>query len=136
MDRLLTPGSWPEWQSEIDSVERSDKLTKPGEIVRGRASLLGFEVDGHSTATQVSGSVFEEDVLVGVRMKVRYSATSQGGVTVISHRLVSDLPSGVSGAVLSLLLKRRLRRMQKRLLRELRVQMERVAQAEGPAPSA
>ena len=136
MDRLLSPASWPEWQTEIDSVERSGKLTEPGEIVRGQATLLGFKVDGHSTATQVSEDVFEEDVLVGVRMKVRYTVARGATGTTISHRLISDLPGGPSGAVLSLLLKWRLRRMQKRLLRELAAQAERRPQAEGVAPSA
>ena len=136
MERLLSPGSWPEWQSEIDSVERGGKLMEADEVVRGRATLLGFKVDGHSTTTHVSEEAFEEDVLVGVRMKVRYSVSSSAGRTIISHRLTSDLPGGASGAVLSFLLKRRLRRMQKRLLRELAARSERGPQEEGAAPSA
>jgi hypothetical protein len=38
----------------------------------GRADMLGFEVHGHSTAVEIG----EEDVVVGVRLQIRYEVTS------------------------------------------------------------
>jgi hypothetical protein len=36
--------------------------------------MLGFEVHGHSTAVEIGASSFEEDVVVGVRLQIRYES--------------------------------------------------------------
>lgn len=116
--RVLAPATWPEWQSEIVSTDGPEKLG-PGDVVRGHAKLLGFEVEGHSTSIEVTDDAYVEDVIVGVRMRVRYSIAKEGDGSRVTHRMESHLPRGISGRVLALLLRRRLRRMQAYLLDEL-----------------
>ena len=123
LGRILTPASWPEWQSEILRVDGPDHLA-PTDVVRGDAKLLGFHVEGHSTTLEVTPQSFTEDVIVGVRMKVRYSVTPDGAGTRITHHLESKLPSGLAGRVLSLFLRWRLRKMQAMLLNDLVRQCE------------
>ena len=85
---------------------------KEGDTVEGAARLLGFTVEGRSSAGSVEPLAFEEDVIVGVRMRVRYEVeASEQGATVTRH-LSAHLPRGPAGRVLSFFLKRRLRRMQ------------------------
>ena len=124
IERVLAPSTWPEWQSEILSTTGPQRLAA-GDVVRGDAKLLGFEVQGHSTALEVRDDTFFEDVLVGVRMRVRYSVKEAPNGTVVTHRLESDMPRGVAGRVLAFLLRGRLRKMQRTLLDDL------VAQCEG-----
>jgi hypothetical protein len=94
--------------------------------VSGQARLLGFEVDGSSTAIEIEDSSYEQDVIVGVKMRVRYEISPSSNGSVVKHRLVSDLPAGVSGRVLSFFLARRLKRMQRDLLKGLAAQTESV----------
>jgi hypothetical protein len=69
---LVHPSSWPRWQpDEIHSTDHNGSMV-PGDVAREEAQVLGFEVHGHSTATDVGPRVFEEDVVVGVRMRIRY----------------------------------------------------------------
>jgi hypothetical protein len=116
--RILTPETWPDWQSEILSVAGPPKVEKD-DVVRGRAKLLGFEVEGHSTTLEVTSDSYLEDVIVGVRMRVRYSVAPNGSGSMVTHRLESELPRGIAGSILAFLLRRRLRRMQARLLEDL-----------------
>ena len=118
LDRILTPATWPEWQSEILRVEGPEKLSA-GEAVLGDAKLLGFKVEGRSTALEVTPDALAQDVIVGVRMRIRYTVERDGDGARVTHRLESDLPRGVAGGVLSLFLRWRLRRMQKMLLDDL-----------------
>jgi hypothetical protein len=118
LDRILAPETWPEWQSEILSVA-GPKQVEVGDVVRGRARLLGFDVEGHSTSLEVTPESYLEDVIVGVRMRVKYSVAPDEGGSRVTHRLESELPRGVAGSVLAFLLRRRLRRMQARLLDDL-----------------
>ena len=118
LGRILAPATWPGWQSEILGVEGPERLTQ-GDVVTGEAKLLGFQVEGHSTSLEVTPDSFLEDVIVGVRMRVRYSVVPEGNGSRVTHRLESDLPRGAAGSVLSLFLKWRLRRMQKMLLVDL-----------------
>lgn len=118
LERVLAPSTWPEWQSEILATDGPEKLG-PGDVVRGRARLLGFEVEGHSTSIEVTDDAYVEDVIVGVRMRVRYSIRPEGDGSRVTHRMESDLPRGISGRVLAFLLRRRLRKMQAYLLDEL-----------------
>jgi hypothetical protein len=91
--------------------------------------MLGFEVTGRSTAVEVGDSVFDEDVIVGVTMRVRFEVRPSAAGSVVTQRLTAELPEGVAGRLLGLLLRRRLRRMQ-------RVALERLAaQAEGASVS-
>jgi hypothetical protein len=123
LDRLLDPGLWPGWQPEILVASGPSRLAT-GDVARGRARLLGFEVDGHSTAVEVESAAFEEDVVVGVRMRIRYELSPGPDGTVIAHRLTAQLPRGAAGHVLSLFLRWRLRGMQKKALERLAAQAE------------
>ena len=123
MDRIATPSTWPRWQSEILSTEGPRRVGE-GDVVEGRARLLGFDVRGRSAAVDVTDEVFFEDVIVGVRMRIRYTVIPDGAGSVIAHHMEADLPAGPLGRVLSVFLARRLRRMQGDLLRRLRDQAE------------
>lgn len=118
MRRVVTPSTWPEWQSEIVTAEGPERLAE-GDVVEGRARLLGFDVRGRSTATTVTEGSFDEDVIVGVRMRISYRAEARPGGSIVTHRMKADLPAGAAGAVLSWFLARRLRRMQVTLLQRL-----------------
>lgn len=124
---LCSPSTWPAWQGEIVSVDRDGRVRK-GDVVRGRASMLGFTVWGHSEITG-DAPAFDEEVIVGVRMRVTYELEDTGGTTTVVHRLRAELPGGPLGRLLSLFLRRRLRRMQAETLAAL------AAQAEGDASS-
>jgi hypothetical protein len=63
-----------------------------GDVARGEAEMLGWEVHGHSTATDVGPGCFEEDVVVGVRMRIRYDLAPTADGVVITHRLSAQLP--------------------------------------------
>jgi hypothetical protein len=123
---VRTPRTWPAWQSEILGVE-GPELVDEGDVVHGDARLLGFDVDGRSDALFADDSRFEEEVIVGVRMRIAYEARPTSTGSVITHRMYADLPTGLAGSVLSLLLGWRLKRMQTRLLAALRDQV-------GPMP--
>lgn len=123
---ILDPATWPEWQPEITSTH-GPKTVVVGAVVDGRARMLGFDVDGRSHATQVSDRHFEEDVFVGVRMRIRYEVSADGSRTVVTHKLYADLPRGFFGGLLAFFLRRRLRVMQREALKQL------VAQAEASA---
>ena len=127
MQQVLDPHTWIDWQSEIKTIEGPPSLEE-GDEVTGDAALLGFQVRGRSEALVVTAETFVEDVLVGVRMVVTYEVAPSETGTVITRTLEADMPRGLSGRVLSLLLRTRLRKMQKRALRAL------AAQAEAAAP--
>jgi hypothetical protein len=114
----LAPETWPSWQSEILSVTGPERVERD-DVVRGRAKLLGFDVEGHSTSLEVTGNSYLEDVIVGVRMRVKYTVAPHGEGSTVTHRLESELPRGAAGRILALLLRRRLRKMQARLLDDL-----------------
>lgn len=118
LDHILRPATWPEWQSEILSVEGPERLV-PGDAVLGDAKLLGFKVEGRSTSIEVASDAFVQDVIVGVRMRVRYTVERDGDGARVTHRLESRLPRGIAGSLLSVLLRWRLRKMQKMLLDDL-----------------
>ncbi|MGI8407192.1 MAG: SRPBCC family protein [Actinomycetota bacterium] len=118
LDRITSPSTWPEWQLEIDSTEGPANLST-GDVVHGKASMLGFEVDGQSVASSVTESSFTEQVVVGVGMTVTYTLRPGPTGTVLTHKLVTELPGGPLGRLLSFFLKRRFRKMQSTLLRRL-----------------
>ncbi len=118
MELVRAPRSWPQWQPEI-LVAEGPPLLDAGDVVRGHARLLGFGVQGHSTAVAVAADSFEEDVIVGVRMRVRYEARRHDRNTVLTRRLVAELPWGPAGRVLSFFLRRRLLKMQESVVAEL-----------------
>ena len=127
MALVLAPGTWPEWQSEILRTT-GPTTVEEGDQVSGDAKLAGFKVQGRSDAHVVSDRVFIEDVIVGVRMVVTYEVEPTGAGTKITRILEADLPGGPSGWLLSMILRARLPRMQKRVLQQL------AAQAEADAP--
>ena len=119
MDLLLDPSTWSRWQPEVLSAEGAGRLSK-GDQVRGRARLLGLEnVQGRSLAVEVGEGCFEEDTVVGLGMRVRYEVKPGPTGCVVTHRLESDLLSGLAGRVLSMLLRVRLRKMQRDTLEQL-----------------
>lgn len=127
LDLVRDPKTWPRWQPEIVSTEGPAPLEE-GDDVYGHASMLGFRVEGHSKTVGVSGDAYEEDVVVGVRMRILYEVgRDDDGKTVVTRRLSTLLPGGLAGRVLSFFLKRRLTRMQDGVVDEL------VRQAEGRA---
>lgn len=115
---LRVPETWPLWQSEILAVEGPEVVSE-GDVIEGHARLLGFDVSGRSSIEKIATDSFHEDVIVGVRMRVTYSVTPSTRGSVITHRMEADLPAGIAGSALSVLLGWRLKRMQKRLLAAL-----------------
>lgn len=122
--RIVDPSTWPEWQPEIDSIE-GPPLLRPGDAVEGDAHLLGFSVSGRSAVTSIDGNVFAEDVMVGVRMRIVYRVEQTPTGATVTQRIEATLPRGPAGSLLNVLMRWRLRRMQKEALRRL------VAQSEG-----
>ena len=114
---------WPSWQPEITSIEGPTSMAS-GDVARGKARMLGFHVDGHATAVDVGGTYFEQDVIVGVRMGIRYEVKPIEGGTMITHTLSAQMPRGISGMVLALFLRRRLRWLQRTALENLVLQSE------------
>ncbi|HET7483347.1 MAG TPA: SRPBCC family protein [Actinomycetota bacterium] len=123
LKNLQDPITWPRWQPEIIASSGPAPL-REGDAVEGRAALLGFVVDGRSTTVSSETDVFEEDVVVGVRMRVRYELREVPGGVVVTRRLTASLPRGFSGRILSFFLKRRLTSMQRGVLNELVAQSE------------
>ncbi len=123
IDLILDPATWPRWQNEIVSSMGPAPL-KEGDVVAGRAQMLGFNVDGQSVTTAVGAGTYSQEVVVGVGMQISYRIASNPNGTVVTHSLTSELPAGALGRVLSFFLARRLKRMQRDLLEELRTQAE------------
>ena len=123
MSYLLDSTAWPEWQPEIVATEGPKRVDR-GDIVSGHAEMLGFHVQGRSRAVEVEEDVFEEDVVVGVAMRVRYEVHPEGNGCRVVHRLESEMPRGLSGRLLSLFLRGRLRRMQRTAVERLVAQSE------------
>ena len=123
MSRLLDASKWPAWQPEIIATEGPARVGR-GDVVRGRARMLGFDVDGRSDALEVGEGVFEEDVIVGVSMRVRYEVRPESDGCLVIHQLESRLPAGVSGRLLAFLLRARLRKMQRTAIERLVTQSE------------
>jgi hypothetical protein len=123
MQRIVRPATWPQWQAEIVAMEGPEVVTT-GDIVHGTAKLLGFHVVGNSVLVSVEEGSLTEDVLVGVRMKIHYEVSDEGSERVVTRRIDATLPEGLAGRVLSFFLKRRLVRMQERLLDDLVGQAE------------
>lgn len=125
MDLVRNPETWPRWQPEIVSTDGPNPLEE-GDDVYGHAAMLGFRVEGHSKSVVVSPDTYEEDVVVGVRMRVVYEvARDDTGSTIVTRRLSALLPGGVAGRLLSFFLRRRLTRMQNGVVEELVRQAER-----------
>lgn len=125
MELVRDPKTWPRWQPEIVSTEGPAPL-KEGDDVYGHAEMLGFDVEGHSKSISVTADAFEEDVIVGVRMRIVYEVSrDDSGSTVVTRRLSAQLPGGFAGRILSIFLKRRLTRMQDGVVEELVRQAER-----------
>lgn len=120
---MLAPDTWPQWQAEILDVT-GPPVVEEGDQVSGAAKLAGFRVQGRSDAHVVSEDVFIEDVIVGVRMVVTYQVVPSARGTRITRTLEADLPGGPSGWLLSLILRARLRRMQRKVLKKLAAQAE------------
>jgi hypothetical protein len=87
--------------------------------------MLGFIVAGRSGVLRVTPDELEQDVLVGVRMRIRYTVRPAPGGAVVEHRVAARLPRGPVGSLLSLFLRPRLRGMQRRTLAGLAREGER-----------
>lgn len=125
LELVRDPKTWPRWQPEIVSTEGPAPLNE-GDDVYGHAEMLGFDVEGHSKTVSVTADAYEEDVIVGVRMRITYEMSRDAsGRTVVTRRLSALLPGGLAGRILSFFLKRRLTRMQNGVVEELVRQAER-----------
>jgi hypothetical protein len=129
--QLRDPSTWSTWQAEIGRAEGPAPLGE-GDHVTGDASMLGFAVGGRADVVSADERGIEHDVIVGIRMNVRYTIEPAGDGWVLTHRLTADLPRGLSGRVLSIFLKRRLRRMQQRLLGDLSQSIARSGRSDPP----
>jgi Polyketide cyclase / dehydrase and lipid transport len=116
--QLRDPSTWHRWQSEIVRAHGPAPL-EAGDHVAGDARMLGFAVAGRADVIVAEEREVRHDVLVGIRMSVRYTLEPSGDGWILTHRLGADLPRGISGRVLSFFLRRRLERMQTRLLHDL-----------------
>ncbi|MFN2525787.1 MAG: hypothetical protein ABR505_05930 [Actinomycetota bacterium] len=123
IDLLSRPDQRPNWQPEILWMRGPDRLAE-GDEQYGRARMMGFEVAGRSRTIAASNGVFEEEALIGVRLRIRYEITDADGGIEIAHHLTADLPRGFWGRIVSLFLRSRLRVMQLRALRNLAAQTE------------
>lgn len=123
MDLVLAPRTWPQWQTEIKTIEGPDRIDD-GDQLSGDAELVGFRVQGRSDAHVVDDGLFIEDVIVGVRMVITYEVKTTDSGTRVTRTLEADLPRGMLGNILAVVLRARLRKMQKRLLDELVGQAE------------
>jgi hypothetical protein len=133
--KLRDPATWPEWQSEILRAEGPAPL-QTGDHVAGDARMLGFTVGGRADLGRVTNEIVEHEVIVGIRMNVRYTIEPAGKGWILTHRLSAELPGGLAGRVLSLFLKRRLRRMQSTLLEDLTTTLSKAPRPEGGAAAA
>jgi hypothetical protein len=118
MDQLRMPENRKQWQSEIVWMKGPEGLTV-GDSVEGLADMMGFRVEGRATTTDLGPNHYEEDVVVGVRMRMRFEIVPAEDGVVVKHILEAPLPGGLAGKILSVFLKRRLRRMQAESLRNL-----------------
>lgn len=117
------PATWPDWQQEILSTEGPNVL-EAGDVATGQASMLGFNVRGQAVAQRSTERAFSHFVVVGVGMTVSYEVEETSAGVEVTHRIESDLPTGLLGTLLSFFLKRRLRRMQSKLIDALVIQAE------------
>ncbi|MGH2382973.1 MAG: SRPBCC family protein [Candidatus Limnocylindria bacterium] len=125
---LLDASRWPTWQPEIVATVGPERV-RVGDVVRGHADLLGFGVAGQALIEEVHARGLVEDVLVGVRMRVIYEVEPRKDDCLVRARIVTEAPTGLSGRVLGFLLRRRLRRMQKKAL----IRLAQLAEAEAGA---
>ena len=123
MGLVQQPDTWPDWQPEIISTE-GPEIFELREVVHGWARMLGFEVQGQSTIVTADATSYVEDVVVGVRMHVVYRVESDPNGCRVTRRLEADLPGGVSGRILGLFLRLRLKGMQDKVLDALAGQAE------------
>lgn len=112
------PARWPEWQPELVSAE-GPEVASEGDLVLGRAHMLGFHVDGVSRILEAGEDHLEHEVVVGVRIRMRYEVAPDPAGAAVTHRLTVSLPGGPSGRVLSLFLRPRLRAMSRAVLEGL-----------------
>lgn len=119
MRLIRDPWTWPRWVPEIVEIDRvADNAPSDGGI-DGRASMLGFEVDGHARLLQSQDDFFANEVTVGVRMTASYRVEEAFDGCRVTHRFEVVAPGGPAGKVLGLMLRSRLRKMQQHLLSNL-----------------
>jgi hypothetical protein len=118
VDAIRDAAARTRWQPEIVSASGPERLSE-GDEVAGRARMLGFHVAGRAIATHVNPTTYEERVVVGVAMTVRYEVHRTENGCTITQELSADLPRGAAGVILSVLLRWRLRRMQRTTMERL-----------------
>lgn len=116
--RLVDPQTWPQWQTEIRTTDGPAPL-RDGDTVHGSARLLGLHVRGRADMVTVSDGVVEHVAVVGVRLRIRYELRPVDGGVVLTHQLEADLPQGLLGFWLAVVLRWRLRRLQGAVLDRL-----------------
>jgi hypothetical protein len=123
MARLRDSGSWPAWRPEIQSVKAPAELSA-GDTIEGDARMLGVHVVGRASVPELEDHRLLEDVVVGVRVQMAYEIHAVENGAMITSTLRAQLPGGPVGTFLSLVLRWRLRRMQRLALDRLVSQSE------------
>lgn len=123
LELITSPATWPTWQPEILETSGPERL-ETGSIVDGRASMMGFEVDGKNATLSLSSERVEHHAVVGVGMRITYEIETTPEGSKLTHRLDSNLPSGPLGSLLSFFLRARLRKMQREVVKNLARQAE------------
>ena len=119
LDRIKQPSTWPEWVPEINSTTSKKSIVDVGDNVEGLAEMLGFRVNGRAHVTEITPTLFVQDVVIGVRIVARYEVEPTEHGSVIHHELIVSAPRGPMGRLLTFFLRGRLRSMQERLLANL-----------------
>lgn len=115
----------PGWMPELEVTDAPARPLAAGDRVRGRSVAFGHRVPGLSDVLAVEdGRVLEEDVIVGVRLRITWSFTSAGGATRCTQAIDVAGPTGPLGPVLRWVLSVRVRLLQRRTLARLRKQVE------------
>ncbi len=68
-----------------------------GDTVTGRADHARFRGPRVEQGDLDATGGFEEDAVVGLRMRVRYTIEDDGDGVVVTHDLETDLPEGLAG---------------------------------------
>ena len=118
---LRDPATWPRWQSEIETTS-GPALLEQGDDVTGYARMIGFHVEGRSKTVELSDHELVEHAIVGVGMRISYRIEPTDSGTRIVRTLDAILPGGLLGTPVAWILRRRLKKMQKKLLAALAAQ--------------
>ena len=109
-----------QWLHELKEVDSTVPQAEEGVRFVGRSSVLRHDFLGTSEVTRAEpGKALAEEVYLGARFTSEWTFTAVDGGTRVRHCIDIDFPSGPLGALARLLLRRRLRTMQRASLAAL-----------------